>query len=114
MDWNDFAFGFSCLVVLLGAGLLVNPHGELALARELLRGRVWPAVGLRIVFGLVLLPIVGLISAGGWGEVSAGLAAQDPTLLDLAGVKSTASFDGRSLFGLMTGQPLAERDSKDC
>ncbi len=48
---------------------------------------VWSDVfqGAMMVFGLVLLPMVGLISIGGPGPLFAGLREQDPALLSMAG-----------------------------
>ena len=48
---------------------------------------VWSDVfqGTLMFLGLVILPFVGLAAAGGWGEVAAGLAEQDPGLLSAWG-----------------------------
>lgn len=48
---------------------------------------VWSDVfqGVLMFVGLVLLPIVALVSLGGWGGMSDKLVAIDPTLLTLAG-----------------------------
>jgi len=48
---------------------------------------VWSDIfqGALMFFGLVTLPIIGIIHAGGWGEVSTALTAIDPTLLTFAG-----------------------------
>ena len=73
---------------------------------------------------LVTLPVVGVVAAGGWGEMIAGLRAQDPSLLDpmgsygltLAGVASAA---GSVAIGIaFLGSPqllsrfMAARDQK--
>lgn len=96
LSWNYYVgatFGFVVVLVYITTG------GFLAVA--------WSDVfqGALMFLGLVLLPIVGLIAAGGWGEVSAGLAAQDPTLLDMAGsagwtTAGIASIISLSLIGL--------------
>lgn len=48
---------------------------------------VWSDVfqGSLMFFGLVALPIVGIVHLGGWGEVSATLSAIDPSLLTFSG-----------------------------
>lgn len=48
---------------------------------------VWSDVfqGTLMFVGLVSLPIVGIVAAGGWGEVSTALTAIDPTLLHWGG-----------------------------
>jgi len=76
-------------------------------------------------FGLVLLPVVGVWSMGGWGEVTAALHAQDPTLLHWGGRDgwtglTVASTLGLALIGLgFLGSPqifvrfLALRDTAE-
>jgi len=49
--------------------------------------------------GLDILPIVGLVSIGGWGEVSARLAVTDPLLLTWSGSQSL-SLEG--IFGILS------------
>ncbi len=48
---------------------------------------VWSDVfqGVLMFLGLVLLPVVGLVAAGGWGAVTGGLSAIDPALLSWSG-----------------------------
>ena len=38
--------------------------------------------GVLMLLGLILVPLVAIYAAGGWGPISANLNAQDPTLLD--------------------------------
>lgn len=68
---------------------------------------VWSDVfqGTLMFLGLVILPIVGIAYAGGWGEVSTGLEAIDPSLLSSTGgagwtLPVTAEIIGLSLIGL--------------
>ncbi|MFQ5630288.1 MAG: sodium/proline symporter [bacterium] len=57
--------------------------------------------GTLMVLGLVALPVAGLFSAGGWGEVTANLAAIDPALLTFSGA------GGWNLAALISGIGLA-------
>ncbi len=41
--------------------------------------------GVLMFLGLTLLPIAGIMAAGGWGEVTSGLTAIDPNLLSWSG-----------------------------
>ena len=43
--------------------------------------------GVLMFLGLTALPVVGLMAAGGWGDVSAGLSAIDPNLLSWSGAE---------------------------
>ncbi len=63
---------------------------------------VWSDVfqGTLMFFGLVSLPIVGLMSAGGWSEVSTTLTAIDPSLLWWGGSASWTLMTVRSTLGL--------------
>ncbi len=88
---------------------------------------VWSDVfqGTLMFLGLVLLPIVGLVFAGGWGEVSGQLTAIDPSLLSPAGPGGWTGLSvmgaiGLSLIGLgFLGSPqifvrfLALRDEAE-
>lgn len=76
LGWDYYvgiAVGFAVVCVYIVAG------GFLAVA--------WSDVfqGTLMFFGLTGLPIVGIVVAGGWGEVAAELSAIDPGLLSLAG-----------------------------
>ncbi|MDA1063732.1 MAG: sodium/proline symporter [Proteobacteria bacterium] len=51
--------------------------------------------GVLMLAGLILVPVVAIYAGGGWGAVSANIAAQDPALLDLF------SFTGDGLAGLV-------------
>ncbi len=48
---------------------------------------VWSDIfqGALMFFGLVFLPIVGILHMGGWGEVTSALNIIDPSMLNLAG-----------------------------
>ncbi len=63
---------------------------------------VWSDVfqGSLMFLGLVLLPIVGVVSVGGWGAMTASLAAQDPTLLVWTGPDGLTGLTAASLLGL--------------
>ena len=88
---------------------------------------VWSDIfqGTLMFFGLVILPIVGIVSMGGWGELTAALATQDPTLLHFGGPDgwtglTIASTLGLGLIGLgFLGSPqifvrfLALRDTAE-
>ena len=88
---------------------------------------VWSDIfqGALMFLGLVLLPLVGLATVGGWGGMSASLAAIDPALLDPAGpggwtALSVTGALGLSLIGLgFMGSPqifvrfLALRDERE-
>jgi len=88
---------------------------------------VWSDVfqGTLMVAGLALLPIVGLVAAGGPGAVQAALHAADPSLLDVMGsqgftLAGVLSVLGLSLIGLgFMGSPqifvrfLALRDESE-
>ena len=92
LSWNYYtgaAFGFVVVLAYITTG------GFLAVA--------WSDVfqGALMFLGLVLLPVVGLVAAGGWGPVSAGLAAQDPTL------RSPFGAEGASLLGIASVVSLA-------
>ena len=76
LEWNYYsgaAVGLAVVMVYIVSG------GFLAV--------VWSDVfqGAMMFVGLVTLPIVGLIAAGGFGPVIEGLREQNPTLLSLAG-----------------------------
>ncbi|MGK0190544.1 MAG: sodium/proline symporter [Verrucomicrobiales bacterium] len=76
LGWNYFVgatVGFSVVVIYIVAG------GFLAV--------VWSDVfqGGLMFIGLVTIPILGLIYAGGWNNVADGLAAQDPGLMSIWG-----------------------------
>ncbi len=38
--------------------------------------------GVLMLLGLIIVPLVAIYAAGGWGSISANIMAQDPTLLD--------------------------------
>ncbi len=85
LGWNYYIgaiLGFAVVLLYTTAG------GLLAV--------VWSDVfqGTMMVVGLVLLPVVGLIAAGGIEPVLSGLRDQDPALLSLAGS------DGWTLIGV--------------
>ena len=81
--------------------------------------------GILMFLGLVVLPIVGLIAAGGFGEVTSGLHAIDPNLLSATGGKgwtavSIAEILSLGLIGLgFLGSPqvfvrfIALRDERE-
>jgi len=76
LGWNYYlgaTIGFAVVLVYITTG------GFLAVA--------WSDVfqGALMVAGLALLPIVGVMSAGGWGAVTEGLHAIDPNLLSIGG-----------------------------
>ena len=75
LGWNYYlgiAIGFAVVLVYIVSG------GFVAV--------VWSDVfqGALMGVGLVVLPIVGLVYAGGWGAVTEGLHAQDPALLQMS------------------------------
>jgi sodium/proline symporter len=61
---------------------------------------VWSDIfqGVLMFLGLVMLPIVGLVALGGWGELTAALTAIDPSLLSLAG---PAGWTGLTVMGTL-------------
>lgn len=63
---------------------------------------VWSDVfqGALMFFGLVILPIVGIYAAGGWGEIATSLEAIDPTLLSFAGAGGYAPLNIIGIAGL--------------
>lgn len=82
LGWNYYTgvfVGFGVVLVYILAG------GFLAVA--------WSDVfqGTLMVVGLVVLPIVGMSWAGGWTEVTSGLAAIDPHLMTFHGVDSAGN-----------------------
>lgn len=89
LGWNYFTgaiFGFAVVMAyIIGGGFLAV---------------VWSDIfqGLMMVIGLVLLPIVGLVMAGGWNEVASGLRAQDPGLLSPWG---PGGFDGTTIASIL-------------
>ena len=90
LGWNYFIgalVGFAVVMVYIVSG------GFLAV--------VWSDVfqGALMFLGLVSLPIVGLIIAGGWGPVAEGLRAQDPGLLSPAG---PGEWTSTSIFGIIS------------
>jgi len=90
LGWDYFlgaAIGFAVVLVYITTG------GFLAVA--------WSDVfqGTLMVAGLALLPIVGIVSAGGWGAVTAGLHAVDPNLLSLSGGEG---WDLVNVFGILS------------
>lgn len=90
LGWNYFAgalFGFAIVLIYIVSG------GFLAV--------VWSDVfqGALMFVGLVSLPIVGLVAAGGWGPVAEGLRAQDPGLLSPAG---PGPWTSTSVFGIIS------------
>ena len=88
---------------------------------------VWSDIfqGALMFVGLVVLPVVGVLTMGGWGEVTSALHAQDPTLLHWGGSDgwtglTVASTLGLALIGLgFLGSPqifvrfLALRDTAE-
>lgn len=75
LDWNYYvgiAVGFAVVLAYIVSG------GFVAV--------VWSDIfqGALMVAGLVLLPVVGLVAAGGMGPVLDGLRAQDPSLLQFS------------------------------
>ncbi len=94
LGWNYFTgmvVGFAVVLVYIVSG------GFVAV--------VWSDVfqGALMGLGLVLLPIIGLVHAGGWTPVSQGLAAIDPSMLQFGigqgslGVLSTVALVGIGL-----------------
>ncbi len=75
LDWNYFVGA----IVGFGVVLLYTTFGGFLAV-------VWSDVfqGMMMFLGLVALPIVGIWSVGGIGELADGLQAIDPTLLSLA------------------------------
>ena len=78
LGWDYFVgagLGFTVVLAYITTG------GFLAVA--------WSDVfqGALMFLGLLVLPIAGLAAAGGWGQVSADLAAIDPSLLSWAGAE---------------------------
>ena len=45
--------------------------------------------GVMMLVGLIVVPLVAIDAAGGWGNVTASLAAQDPALLSMTGALDT-------------------------
>jgi sodium/proline symporter len=96
LGWNYFvgiAVGFTVVVAYITSG------GFLAV--------VWSDVfqGTLMFFGLVILPVVAIAAAGGWAEVTSGLAAISPDLLSATGGTgwtpvATAEILGLALIGL--------------
>lgn len=79
LGWNYYVGAVVGFVVVL---LYATSGGFFAVA--------WSDVfqGVLMFGGLVLLPLAGLIAAGGWGDVSAGLTAIDPNLLSWSGAEA--------------------------
>jgi sodium/proline symporter len=77
LNWNYYV---GAVIGFLIVGVYITTGGFVAV--------VWSDVfqGTMMCLGLVLLPILGLIKAGGWEQVSQGLQAQSPALLSLAPV----------------------------
>jgi sodium/proline symporter len=96
LDWNYYlgiAIGFTVVVAYITSG------GFLAVA--------WSDVfqGALMFLGLVILPIVAIAAAGGWGAVTSGLEAISPDLLSATGgtgwtAVTTAEIVGLALIGL--------------
>ncbi len=96
LGWNYYtgvAVGFAVVVTYITSG------GFLAVA--------WSDVfqGALMFLGLVLLPIVAIGAAGGWGAVTSGLSAISPDLLSATGgtgwtAVTTAEIIGLALIGL--------------
>ena len=63
---------------------------------------VWSDIfqGTLMFLGLVVLPVVGLILIGGWGEMSAKLVAIDPSLMQLGGADGWTAMTICSTLGL--------------
>jgi len=63
---------------------------------------VWSDVfqGSLMFLGLVLLPVVGVWSMGGWGPMTANLVAQDPSLMTWTGPDGLTAMTAASLLGL--------------
>ena len=96
LDWNYFVGA----IVGFGVVLLYTTFGGFLAV-------VWSDVfqGMMMFLGLVALPIVGIWSVGGIGELADGLQAIDPTLLSLAPeggwtLTGTATIIGLALIGL--------------
>ena len=95
LGWGYYpgiAVGFGVVAMYIFAG------GFLAVA--------WSDVfqGTLMVIGLVVLPLVGVISAGGWSEVSAGLMAINPDLLTWhGGIDSAGGYGwtGLNILGIV-------------
>ncbi len=91
LGWDyatGIAVGFAVVVAYITTG------GFLAVA--------WSDVfqGTLMFFGLVLLPIVALVSVGGWGVVSEQLHAIDPALLSATGGEGLTAVSIASILGL--------------
>lgn len=96
LDWNYFVGA----IVGFGVVLLYTTFGGFLAV-------VWSDVfqGMMMFLGLVALPIVGLLSIGGVGELTEGLHNIDPTLLSVApeggwSMTGTATIVGLTLIGL--------------
>ncbi len=91
LGWNYYAgaiVGFLVVMAYIGTG------GFLAVA--------WSDVfqGALMFVGLVALPLVGLAAIGGWGEVTARLAAADPNLLSWTGGQGLTALSIASILSL--------------
>ncbi|MCA9287348.1 MAG: sodium/proline symporter [Phycisphaerales bacterium] len=91
LGWNYFlgaAVGFGVVLAYIVSG------GFVAV--------VWSDVfqGAMMFLGLVTLPIVGLIAAGGWEPVAAGIRAQDPGLLSIWGPDGLSAMTIATTLGL--------------
>ncbi len=90
LGWNYFVGALTGFTVVL---VYITTGGFLAVA--------WSDVfqGALMFLGLVVLPIVGLVSIGGWGEMTSRLAATDPNLLTWSG-SQTVTLEG--IFGILS------------
>ena len=90
LGWNYFVGALTGFTVVL---VYITTGGFLAVA--------WSDVfqGALMFLGLVVLPIVGLVSIGGWGEMTSRLAATDPNLLTWSG-SQTVTLEG--VFGILS------------
>ncbi len=94
LQWDYYVGVFVGFFVVL---LYITTGGFLAVA--------WSDVvqGSLMFVGLVLLPIVGIVAAGGVGEVAAGLEAIDPKLLTWSGGGWTTATVMSAIGGAMIG-----------
>ncbi|MGB5333618.1 MAG: sodium/proline symporter, partial [Woeseiaceae bacterium] len=61
--------------------------------------------GVLMLLGLIAVPAAAIIAAGGWGEVRAALAEQDPALLDMFAFSGAPAWIGIASF-LAIGLPF--------
>lgn len=92
LGWNYYAGALVGFVVVL---VYCTSGGFFAVA--------WSDIvqGVLMFFGLVILPIAGVIAAGGWGAVIEGLNAIDPTLMNWSGAEAWTGLGVVGVAGLV-------------